>query len=180
WLQHQGIATATRRTSTRRISTPGAGHLVAGGVALRACSSVSNRRKPKPWRSIGSTQYPATKPGAAHTLGKISLVNAAAAAGACAVSIVRCISAACIVLSRFVSSRPRLSSINAAGRRRLVVRRAFGGVLQHSIWASCSLSSRRVVSRRVVLIAANEMRCTTKVARNRAEGNSLRYGEFER
>src|ERR1022692_2881561 len=93
---NQGIATATRRTSDRMVVTPGADHVVAGGVVARACSFVSNGRKPKPWRSTGSTQYPATNPGAARTLGKISLVNAAAAAGASAGSIVKCISAACV------------------------------------------------------------------------------------
>ena len=51
----------------RRIVTPGADHLVVGGVAVRACSSVSKRRKPKPWLSTGSTQYPATNPAAACT-----------------------------------------------------------------------------------------------------------------
>src|ERR1017187_9258556 len=62
---NQGIATATRRTSVRMVVTPGADHVVAGGVAARACTCVSNRRKLKPWRSTGSTQYPATNPGAA-------------------------------------------------------------------------------------------------------------------
>src|SRR5215813_5171134 len=47
-LRPYGSATATRRTSTRWIVTPGADHVVDGGVAFRACSSVSNRRKPKP------------------------------------------------------------------------------------------------------------------------------------
>ena len=94
--RHHGIATATRRISVRRIVTPGADHLVVGGVAVMACSSVSNSRKPKLCRSTGSTQYPATNPGAVRTAGKISLLNTAAAAAASAGSIVRWMSAACI------------------------------------------------------------------------------------
>ena len=55
-FQHHGIATATRRTSTLRIVTPGADQLHAGGVDRRACSSVSKSTKPKPSPSTGSNQ----------------------------------------------------------------------------------------------------------------------------
>ena len=68
--------------SNRTIATPGADQVVTGGMALRACSSVSNNTNPKPSRSTGSIQYPATKPNAVRTRGSSSLVNAAAAAGA--------------------------------------------------------------------------------------------------
>jgi hypothetical protein len=104
-LRDHGIATATRRMSNRTIATPGADQVVTGGMALRACSSVSNSTNPKPWRSTGSIQYPATKPNAVRTRGSSSLVNTAAAAGASAGSMVKCISAACIGILSLVSSQ---------------------------------------------------------------------------
>jgi hypothetical protein len=68
--------------SVLRIVTPGADHFVAGGVAETACSSVSNRRKPNPLPSTGSTQWPEMNPVAAFTLGRVSLLKASAAFGA--------------------------------------------------------------------------------------------------
>src|SRR5882757_8627614 len=93
---HHVIATATRRTSTLRMFTPGADQLDRGGVARRASSSVSKSTKPNPWLSAGSSQYPPTNPFADFTRGRISFVNAAAAAGARAESIVSFTSAAYI------------------------------------------------------------------------------------
>ena len=46
-------------------------------------------------RQYGSSQYPATKPDAEVTFGRVSLVKAGAAPGACAAWIVSVTSAAC-------------------------------------------------------------------------------------
>jgi hypothetical protein len=74
--------TATRRTSTSWIVTPGAAQEVAGGTDACAWSSVANTTIENPLPSRGSSQYPATKPGAEVILGRMSLVRASAAAEA--------------------------------------------------------------------------------------------------
>jgi hypothetical protein len=94
-LERQALA-ATRRKSTSLMLTPGAAQLLAGGADCRACSSVSNTTNEKPCPSAGSSQYPATKPGAARILGRSSCVSASAAAGAWSGSIVKLTSAACM------------------------------------------------------------------------------------
>ena len=85
---------ATRRKSTSLMVTPGAAQLLAGGPDRRACSSVSNTRNEKTSPSSGSSQKPATKPGAERIVGRRSCVSALAAADAWSASIVNVTSAA--------------------------------------------------------------------------------------
>src|SRR6266705_3991173 len=112
---------------------PGAGQLAAASAACRACSSVSNSRIENPWPSAGSSQYPAAKPGAEVTSGKMSSISAAAAAGACPGSIVTVTSAACIVFSlvsraKFVLDHDGTTAGNSPGAR--PGRGAPGGIWQ--------------------------------------------------
>ena len=91
----QGRVAATRRKSTLLMETPGAAQPATGGTDWRACASDSKRTIENPCPSSGSSQYPATKPGAARTVGRMSFVSTAAAAGAWSGSIVKVTSAAC-------------------------------------------------------------------------------------
>src|SRR5262249_31714570 len=92
-------ATATRRTSTPRMVTPGPDQLNVGGFICSAWSAVWKSTKPKPSPSTGSSQYPPTNPAAALTRGRMSFENAAAAAGARAGSIVSFTTAAYMLAS---------------------------------------------------------------------------------
>jgi hypothetical protein len=68
--------------STSLMLTPGAAQLLAGGADRRGCSSDPNTTNEKPRPPTGSSQWPATKPGAERILGRMSRVSALAAAGA--------------------------------------------------------------------------------------------------
>src|SRR5262245_40517981 len=92
-------ATATRRTSTAWIVTPGPDQSNARGFTRSACSAVSKRTRPNPSPSAGSNQYPPTNPSVALTRGRMSFEKAAAAAGARAASIVSFTTAAYMLVS---------------------------------------------------------------------------------